>query len=314
MLPVILALLVAASPATAGTTDSHTYDLSWKIDAAVPAGAKRATLWIALPQELPQQDVADLTVHGGYDYDIVTDPDFGNRVVRVTVNEPGGPVSVELSARVTRRAVTTPVPAQLTAAERALYLREEALVSLSPRVRKIAADIDDTARARYDYVLSSMAYDKTVPGWGLGDTERACEVGKGNCTDFHSLFMSLSRARGVPAVFEMGYSTKPEGESGATGGYHCWAWYYDGAAWVPVDISEADKHPEKAEFFFGHLDADRITFSRGRDVKLPGMNGTPLNYLPAGAYVEVDGAALGEVTRTISYTVDGAAATTQSAQ
>jgi len=26
-------------------------------------------------------------------------------------------------------------------------------------------------------------------------------------------------------------------------------------------------------FFFGHLDADRITFSRGRDVKLPGMAG-----------------------------------------
>ena len=74
---------------------------------------------------------------------------------------------------------------------------------------------------------------------------------------------------------------------------------------MPVDISEADKHPEKASYFYGHLDADRITFSRGRDVVLPGMKGAPLNYLPTGAYVEVDGKLLETgITRTISYGAD----------
>lgn len=88
------------------------------------------------------------------------------------------------------------------------------------------------------------------------------------------------------------------------GGYHCWAWFYDdaNASWVPVDISEADRHPEKAEFFFGHLDANRVLFSRGRDVVLPGMKGSPLNYLPSSAYVEIDGVAQATgVTRTITY-------------
>jgi hypothetical protein len=126
----------------------------------------------------------------------------------------------------------------------------------------------------------------------------------GNCTDFHSLFMSLCRAEGVPTVFEMGYPTMPDGETDRVGGYHCWAYFHDGASgWVPVDISEADKHPEKAEFFYGHLDPDRITFSRGRDIRLPGMAGPPLNYLPAGAYVEVDGAPHGSVNRNLSYSV-----------
>ena len=57
-----------------------------------------------------------------------------------------------------------------------------------------------------------------------------------------------------------------------------------------------------AVFFFGHLDADRITFSRGRDVVLPGMSGPPLNYLPAGGYLEIDGAPGPPVIRTLSYT------------
>ncbi len=232
------------------------------------------------------------------------DPTFHNRLVEVSAPDPKGPLTVSLAASVLRRPVEAPKPAALTDAERALYLRHEALVSLSPRIKALADSIGGGSRARYDYVLATMDYDKTVPGWGNGDSERACDVRKGNCTDFHSLFMSLSRAEGVPAMFEMGYETLPAGETNHAGGYHCWAWFYDGAskAWIPVDISEASLHPEVREHNFGHLDANRITFSRGRDVALPDMKGAPLNYLPAGAYVEVDGTPLTQgVTRTLSY-------------
>lgn len=62
----------------------------------------------------------------------------------------------------------------------------------------------DNARAIYDHVLATMRYDKTTPGWGRGDTLRACQLGAGNCTDFHSLLISMSRAAGVPARFAIG--------------------------------------------------------------------------------------------------------------
>jgi hypothetical protein len=302
----ILLTLLPAGVVHADSTDgaSRVIDLQWTVAAeGIPADAGRADLWIALPRELPEQQVTDLVVETDLPWSIVEDLDFGNRTARVTVDSPGTGFSVTLRAKLTRRAVTAPQPATLSEAQRDLYLRETALVSLSPRVRTLTERIGNDPRARYDYVLASMNYDKTAPGWGQGDTERACDVGLGNCTDFHSLFMSLSRAAGVPAVFEMGYSILPEGETARAGGYHCWAWFHDGEAWVPVDISEADKHPEKAEFFYGHLDADRITFSRGRDVRLPGMSGPPLNYLPSGGYLEVDGTPAGSVSRTLSYTV-----------
>jgi len=303
----LVALAATVRPAGAG--DSRTYDVSWTIRVEnLPDGADEAKVWIAIPQELPEQRVSGLEVKTSSAWKLAEDPTFHNRVVVVTVPNPSAPFSVDLSARVERQAVAGPLPAELDPADRELYLRPEALVSLSPRIHALADSVGGTSRDRYDYVLASMDYDKTVPGWGHGDSERACDVGKGNCTDFHSLFMSLERAEGVPARFDMGYSTVDGGEKDKAGGYHCWAWFYDDGAkgWVPVDISEADKHPEKTDYFFGHLDAHRVTFSRGRDVRLPEMKGPPLNYLPTGAYVEVDGKPLDEgVTRTISYDVTG---------
>jgi Transglutaminase-like superfamily len=309
MAAVMLITLLAAFARPASASDTRTYELNWtiKVD-KVPDGAKEAHVWIAIPQALPEQRVSKVDVKTSSPWKIVEDATFHNKVVEVTVANPTSPISVDLSAHVERDPVTGPRKADLTADERKLYLRKEALVSLSPRIHALADSVGGSSRSRYDYVLAHMDYDKTAPGWGHGDSERACDVGKGNCTDFHSLFMSLERAENVPARFEMGYPTVATGEKDKVGGYHCWAWFYDDAAkgWMPVDISEADKHPEKTEFFYGHLDADRITFSLGRDVMLPDMKGAPLNYMPSGAYVEVDGTPLDDgVTRSISYNVRG---------
>ena len=52
----------------------------------------------------------------------------------------------------------------------------------------------ERARAIYDHVVDHMDYNKTTPGWGNGDTLRACDVGKGNCTDKAKL---VSRANEV---------------------------------------------------------------------------------------------------------------------
>src|SRR3984893_705785 len=39
----------------------------------------------------------------------------------------------------------------------------------------------DKARAIYDYVFTTMRYDKTGTGWGRGDVLYACDARKGNC-------------------------------------------------------------------------------------------------------------------------------------
>jgi len=70
---------------------------------------------------------------------------------------------------------------------------------------------------------------------------------------------------------------------------------------VPVDASEAKKHPDKREYFFGAHDENRVEFSRGRDIVLsPKQDGEPLNYF-VYPYVEVDGKPWTKVEHTFHY-------------
>jgi hypothetical protein len=56
-----------------------------------------------------------------------------------------------------------------------------------------------------------------------------------------------------------------------------------------VDISEADRHPDMKEYYFGNLTEDRVTFTTGRDIELvPRQAGPRLNYF-IYPYIEVDG-------------------------
>ena len=109
--------------------------------------------------------------------------------------------------------------------------------------------------------------------YGNGNAIYACDIGVGNCTDYHSYFMSLLRTMDVPARFHMGFNVPKNGTEGKVGGYHCWADYYvDGEGWYPVDISEADKDPEKSSYYFGTLNKDRVELTTGRDLELKNYN------------------------------------------
>src|SRR5262245_5075103 len=149
------------------------------------------------------------------------------------------------------------------------------------------------ARQLYDLVDDHVTYKKEGTGWGRGDSNWVCDSGYGNCTDFHSLFISLARSQKIPARFEIGFSIPTNTSSGPITGYHCWAWFHlEDRGWIPVDISEADKHPELKEYYFGNLTADRLMFSMGRDLTLvPESDQEPLNFF-VYPHIEIAGGIL----------------------
>ena len=157
------------------------------------------------------------------------------------------------------------------------------------QVAEVKGDDYDKGRAMYKYVLANMRYDKSGTGWGHGDTLYACNAKHGNCTDFHALFISMARSQNIPARFEIGFSIPTDKHASDIAGYHCWADFYTkDRGWVPVDISEAWRHPEQREFFFGHWDDNRVQFSVGRDITLsPKQEGAALNYF-VYPYAELD--------------------------
>jgi transglutaminase-like putative cysteine protease len=193
--------------------------------------------------------------------------------------------------------------------ERNEFLAPDRLVPVTGLPAQLAASVVekdaaplDKAHAIYDYVFANMRYDKSGTGWGRGDVLYACDAKKGNCTDFHSLFIAMARSQGIPARFEIGFPLPPDKQSGEIAGYHCWADFFEPQhGWVPVDISEAWRHPEKRSYFFGALDANRVQFTMGRDLRLsPPQDGPPLNYF-VSPYVEVAGNEYSNVALSLSF-------------
>jgi transglutaminase-like putative cysteine protease len=166
------------------------------------------------------------------------------------------------------------------------HLEPERLVPVTKSFTEIANTVTRgkrtemaKARALYDHVLERMAYDKSGKGWGRGDAQYACDVRKGNCTDFHAYFIALARALDIPARFAIGYTIPPDKTQGTVGGYHCWAEFNASGKWVPVDISEAWKHPELADYYFGRQPANRFEVTVGRDLLLePSPASGPMNF------------------------------------
>jgi hypothetical protein len=173
---------------------------------------------------------------------------------------------------------------------------------LAAKVTEGKSSTLDKARAIYDYVFSTMRYDKTGTGWGRGDVLYACDAKKGNCTDFHSLFIAMARSQGIPARFEIGFPLPADKTSAEIAGYHCWAEFFDPQhGWIPIDISEAWKHPDKKNYFFGAHDDNRVQFTVGRDLELnPKQSGKPLNYF-IYPYVEVAGKEYPNVSNAFSF-------------
>jgi transglutaminase-like putative cysteine protease len=284
----VLATLLVASIAFADDS-ARTFDGTYTATlTGIPADAGVLNVWIPIPTSRAEQQITDIKIDSPYTWTRMRESEFGDEyIVGKVPAPPTGELTVKINFRATRKSVAYQTLANVTPSKNEIVraLKADQLVTLSPRVRKIADEVTagktsvtDQAHAIYQYVVTTMKYDKTIPGWGNGDTERACDIRAGNCTDFHSMFMSLARAKSIPTRFLIGFPLAKDG--GKSPGYHCWAEFYDGKSWVPVDASEASKSSDPAvrAFLFGNLGADRVEFTRGRDLKLDPPTSQPVNY------------------------------------
>jgi hypothetical protein len=70
----------------------------------------------------------------------------------------------------------------------------------------------------------------------------------------------------LPARIEFGFVI-PDKSEGEITSHRAWAWYC-GDRWNGVDLFEARENPERANYAFGHLSQDRVTFSQGKNLEL----------------------------------------------
>lgn len=281
--------------------EGRTFEFTYEVLAGEFPTGEAVEIYLPLPAEHDSQRVLARSLDSSQPGTTGVEATYGNGYYRIyrpaNVN---APISATLRWTVQRDVVRAGDSRELSIAERQRYLAPNALVPvgheiLQPILAEIrAARVDDspaaTARAIYDWVVDNIQYRKVGNGWGNGDTFWACSERYGNCTDFHALFISLARTEGIPARFEIGFPVPQDRAAGEIGGYHCWVQFYlPDRGWVPIDASEAAKHPEKRELFYGTHPTDRIHFTTGRDLALSEAGtAAPLNYF-IYPYVEVGG-------------------------
>ena len=310
-----------AEPKTAKPPSAAAKDRSFHFTYAgkvvnVPAKAQ-VKVWIPLAVSTAEQEITILKQEIAGDVTVNKDKLYGNSILHFTglANE-AGEIPFKVEYKVKRKEVVTNAKANVTMKANeskelvTRFLAPDAKVPIQGKPlelikdKKLPDDQYAAAKIMYEVVNDHMKYSKEGTGWGQGDSVWACDSKFGNCSDFHSLFISMARGNKIPSKFEMGFPIPPKRGEGVVGGYHCWAWFMPGGkGWVPVDISEANRYPSLKDYYFGNLSEDRVQFTTGRDIQLePRQSGPALNFF-VYPYVEIDGqpAAADKVQRAFAY-------------
>lgn len=256
----------------------------------IPDSARSLKAFVPVPESDKHQTISNLEVQCNYDFTFERDAAFGNKILALRIKGSTMPdsISITLSFDVHRQAIKKEEDYLTGIDDRSRHLQADSLIPLDDAIIAEANKVIEERMAKsemtqsfYNRLIGTMEYDKSGQGWGRGDALFACDKRKGNCTDFHSLFIGMSRVKDIPARFEIGFPIPPDKNEGSLGGYHCWASFYQpDKGWVPVDISEAWKHRKRKQFYYGGLDANRVLFTKGRDIPLPIEEGqdVQLNY------------------------------------
>ena len=267
-------------------------DFEFRYQGTLPELTGSARMWLPVPQSDAFQTVTLATSQAPGKQVRLTDARHGNQVLLLELTAADSGRTFDLRYRVHRKekaAYASPAPGPQ-------YLEAEARVPITDKFRQTAAEVtagkDEPlvkARALYDHVIDQMKYMKFGDGFGQGDAVRACGAKSGNCTDYHSYFIALARAAGIPARFAIGASIPSDRDEGGIDGYHCWVEFYAEGKWWPIDISEADKYTPLSTYYFGHHPANRLELSRGRDLLVDPLPASgPINFL-AYPVLEVGG-------------------------
>jgi len=294
-------ICILALPVAASSPQDRVVAFSYEVLPLELPVDEAVDIYIPVPANSPGQRILTQSLQSSVPGELGREPVHGNAYYHL--HRPAGSagsLGASLSWTVARSFVGAHDEGALSAADREQALAPDALVPVDHEVlRPILSEVhamradaspEATARAIYDWVVDNVEYKKVGIGWGNGDTFWACSERYGNCTDFHALLISLARTERIPARFEIGFPIPTDRANGEIGGYHCWVQLYlPGRGWIPVDASEAAKHPEMRDLLYGGQPADRIYFTSGRDLVVSEASvASPLNYF-IYPYVEVGG-------------------------
>ena len=300
----------------------------------IPAGANQVRMWVPIPSDATWQRVVDRKIISAPGtWSVVRQSEGRGDFLYVQIDKPQtSEASVVLECAVERQGVAFPMdvadaPRDIQSAQFKLDLDQGApLMAVNAQIQKMADDAckDERDPAKQAVILMHVvadaadhySKDPSKPKCGRGSAEDCLTQGGGCCTDLHSLFIALARARAVPARMQYGYRLL-DAKAGPTAydpGYRCWIEVFiPGAGWVPTDIVAADGAKDDVPNKWAALSATRVWLWQGRSFELTPKAATSRIDTMTCGWAEIDGKAVdvlpaadgspSKLTRTVQFAV-----------
>jgi transglutaminase-like putative cysteine protease len=269
---------ITGKPGTKVYKDKRSYAISYTVDIRVQEASGPNTLYLWLPRPVnsaSQRNIQSLSRS--------MDPFIDNyrgaslfQLNNLTANTNTG---ITLSYLVEVYSIETGVRSQSirqsgrSTISTAYTLPSSLIPSDDPQVKAAAAAI--IGREQNPYVKAQKLYEWLITEGGIqrpplqGGVLEALERKQADPYMAALLFCTLARAAGIPALPVAGILI----DRNRTTSRHYWAEFWiDGFGWIPLDPAlgagaappSFTVRPDRADYYFGNLDNQRVSFSRGQ--------------------------------------------------
>jgi transglutaminase-like putative cysteine protease len=278
---------ITGRPGTKTFKDKRTYAISYSVDIKVDKAEGPNSLYLWLPRPVTSSSQRNVRLLSRN-----TEPFIenyrGTSLFQMKDLQSGGAAAITLSYLVEVYAVETDIRANsLSSGSKASPVMSaytapgDLIPSNNPQVRELAASVVGReqnpylkARRIYEYILNEVTIQWPRPESSSPETPAAktlpqvIEEKQADPYMAALLFCALARAAGVPAIPVSGVLM----DRNRICAGHYWAEFWvDGFGWVPVDpaLGGGAAPPsfvlraDRANYYFGSLDNQRLSFSRG---------------------------------------------------
>src|SRR5580693_441030 len=179
----LLAVFLLAATASVQAQESRHFTFHYAFTVKNLAAGKKVRIWIPEASSDPFQEVRIVSAQGDLPLNMTKETKYGNHIYYAETRSAQPELHFAIEYEVIRHervalgeAAPQAVRVSLSSAEKRQDLQPDVLVPVTGLPADLAAAVTAgktqplaKARAIYDYVFTTMRYDKTGTGWGHGD-------------------------------------------------------------------------------------------------------------------------------------------------
>jgi transglutaminase-like putative cysteine protease len=229
---------------------------------------EKQNLWVALIQSLPPYQELQSMEISPKDYKLVVD-EYGNHYAEFDFSRQtaGTTQTVNIDYQVAINELTYDLSACQGELPADFIQPELHIESANPQILALAGELSQgkntvcaQERAFYDYIGNELVYTSNGQNWGA---QAALGPMGADCTEYTSLLVALSRAKGIPARYFEGLLYLDKGTDAIAKIEHAWPdVYMPGAGWVALDPT-LGRPLVNRDTYFAHYTPDHIIVTVG---------------------------------------------------